>query len=389
MNFTNLQLTNFRSYSNASFTLGENITLVVGPNASGKTNLLESVYVLVAGKSFRAKEIDLINHGQSYFRVELKSPEDSYSLGFKHEEGRQEKRVSHGKAKKSLAQHLGTLQAVLFEPGDLNLISGPPDRRRRYLDYILCLTDKQYLKALQQYRKVLRQRNALLAKSRTFNPGLSATSELQNQIFAWDIQLTDLAVDIFNKRQALVQHINRLADGLYTEIAGEPVGLKMNYSASVPAEDYADNFMRTLQSNLTRDLAAGFTTIGPHREDFAVSFGSGNLTAVASRGETRTAVLVLKLAEMDYVEGVTGVNPLLLLDDVFSELDNSRRQFLLQKLGGRQTIITTTEADTLKGEVKDYHLIETAPKSRVTSRGSRATQDSGHKTQDTPDGGGA
>lgn len=380
MNFTSLQLTNFRSYKRADFDLGENITLVVGPNASGKTNLLEAVYVLVAGKSFRAKEIDLINHGQSYFRIELKSPDDNYSLGFKYEDGRQEKRVAHGKTKKSLAQHLGTLQAVLFEPGDLNLISGPPDRRRRYLDYILCLTDKQYLKGLQQYRKVLRQRNALL--------GDFAIDAIQNQIFAWDIQLTDLAVDIFNKRQALVQHINRLADGLYAEIAGEPVGLKMNYSASVPAEDYADNFMRTLQSNLTRDLAAGFTTIGPHREDFAVSFGSGNLTAVASRGETRTAVLVLKLAEMNYVEAVTGVNPLLLLDDVFSELDNSRRQFLLHKLGGRQTIITTTEADTLKGEVNDYHLIETISQSRVPSRESRAAQDTRHKTQDSASEGG-
>ena len=349
--FGGLKLSNFRSYENAEFELGRQVTLIVGPNASGKTNLLEALFVLIAGKSFRAKDVDLVRHGQQHFRIEATSGKDSFALGFQLQDGRQEKRVWHGGAKQSLSQHIGSLQGVLFEPGDLNLVSGTPERRRRYLDYILCLTDKAYLKSLQQYRKVLRQRNALLADF--------AIGQIQSQIFAWDIQLTDLAEEIFQKRQRLIAHINKLADTMYGEIAGAPVGLKINYAASVAPEDYADNFMSTLQSNLTRDLAAGFTTIGPHREDFSISFGVKSLTTVASRGETRTAVLVLKLAELDYVEQVSGIAPVLLLDDVFSELDNARRHFLLQKLGGRQTLITTTEADAFKGEIDDFHLIPT------------------------------
>lgn len=347
-----LELTNFRSYRANQFELGPEITLVVGPNASGKTNLLESIYVLAVAKSFRAKDTDLVRHGENHFRISAQTDAATLSLGYQNVDGKQEKRVAHDGAKKSINEHLGVLQVTLFEPNDLQLVSGPPEGRRRYLDFILCLTDRSYLSALQQYRRVLRQRNSLLADF--------ALGAIQSQIFAWDVQLTDLAQAIFAKRQRLVAHINQLADGIYTEIAGAPVDLQLTYLASVEADDYAGSFMQALQNNLTRDLAAGFTTIGPHREDFQLRFGASSLGSVASRGETRTAVLVLKLAEMDYVQQATGKSPILLLDDVFSELDHTRRQFLLQRLDARQTIITTTEADTVSGEVKDFTLIETS-----------------------------
>lgn len=353
MAITSLNLTNFRSYDERQFDIGPNVTLVVGPNASGKTNLLESLYVLASTKSFRTRDFGLVRHTQDHFRVAASFNDDEVALGYKTENGRQTKQVSRNGVKQTLVSHVGTIQVTLFEPTDLELVSGAPDRRRRYLDFILCQTDRGYLKIINEYRRVLRQRNSLLS---AFD-----TSRIQHEIFAWDIKLTELAVEIYRRRRQLVEYLNVLIPDLYQDVAGEMVDLQINYQPSVAGGDYANNFMTELANRLTTDLAAGFTTIGPHREDFKVGFKNNDITDVASRGETRTVVLVMKLAELAYSEQQSGVKPILLLDDVFSELDNSRRGYLTQKVGEYQTIITTTEADSIKGISRDYALIETEP----------------------------
>jgi DNA replication and repair protein RecF len=214
------------------------------------------------------------------------------------------------------------------------LIHGTPERRRRYLDFILVQTIPGYAKTLSQYRRVLGQRNRVLSDWH------GATSEL----FAWNVRLAELATDIHNARHQLIDHINELVGECYQRIAGSTEPIHLTYLGSTGG-DMATEFLQLLEDNLSRDTAAGFTTIGPHRDDFAISFKGSAITAVASRGEMRTVVLALKMAELAYIERQTETRPMLLLDDVFSELDDSRRRFLLDTLGGYQSVITTTNAD--------------------------------------------
>jgi DNA replication and repair protein RecF len=348
MKITGVELTNFRSYERAAFELHPDVTLVVGPNASGKTNLLESLYVLASTKSFRAKDRDLVRHEQDHYRVVARSQEMEYALGFSTAGGPTEKKITHDGVKQTLVGHVGQIQVTLFEPTDLDLVAGPPEGRRKYLDFVLCQTDRTYLKTLQQYKRVLKQRNAVLE-------GFDV-ERIRNQIFVWDLKLTELAARVHERRLELIQTLNGSIPLLYGEIAGEGQQVALEYIPSVRGA-YAENFMQTLVQNLTRDLAAGFTTIGPHREDFKVRFRNNDIMAVASRGEVRTVVLAMKLAELGYAEAATGVRPILLLDDVFSELDRDRRSYLLGRLEGHQTLITTTDADAITREFQTPHQI--------------------------------
>lgn len=350
-----VELVNFRSYPQAEFEFSRGVTLIAGPNASGKTNLLEAVFVLCATKSFRASDAQLVSEGQDFYKVTGIADQKDHQLIFQLNNGSSQKQAKKLGRKQSLTEYLGSLQAVLFEPNDLSLAGGPPDKRRRYLDYILCQTDKPYLKELVRYRKILKQRNRLLEN---FNIG-----SVKQQIFAWDVQLAEAALEIYRRRVALVEYFNKVADEIYGQIAGKKAGLNLEYITTVHG-DYGNEFMKTLINNLTSDLAAGFTTVGPHREDFRINFGAHNITDVASRGELRTAILVLKLAELAYTEEKSGTKPILLLDDVFSELDASRRHFLVKRLKGYQALITATEPSLLSADFKDYKLIETRPKAK-------------------------
>ena len=333
-----MALTNFRSYEQAEFELHPEVTIVAGPNASGKTNLLESLYVLAVTKSFRAHDRDLVRHEQDFFRVVVRAEAAEYALGMSTAGGSVAKKVTHDGAAKPLAAHVGTLQVTLFEPTELELVAGPPEGRRRYLDFLLSQTDRGYLRTLQQYRRVLKQRNALLSG---FEVG-----QIRDQIFTWDLRLAELAAEIYRRREELIAVLNEMVPDLYGEVAGGREAVGFAYVPSV-AGDYAEGFAEALTRNLPRDLAAGFTTIGPHREDFKVAFKNNDIMAVASRGEVRTVVLAMKLAELGYAEARTGVRPVLLLDDVFSELDGRRRGYLLERLNDHQTLITTTDADSV------------------------------------------
>jgi DNA replication and repair protein RecF len=341
-----LDLENFRSYEAGSFELDPEVTLVVGPNASGKTNLLESLYVIASTKSFRANDRDLIRYGQEYFRIKAASDEVEFVLGVSTAGGKMEKRVIQDGAKKPLSSHVGKIQVVLFEPRDLAMLSGPPDGRRRYLDFVLCQTDAGYLKTLQQYRRVLAQRNAVLEGENM--------SRVRDEIFAWDIKLAELASEIYARRVGLIELLGQIVPEQYRGISADEAAIEIKYLPSVEG-NYAERFAEALSRNLPRDLAAGFTTIGPHREDFKVRFKNNDITSVASRGEERTVVLAMKLAELEYAESKTGVRPLLLLDDVFSELDRDRRGYLMARLKGYQTVITTTDADSVAADLPVSH----------------------------------
>lgn len=348
-----LSLTNFRSYPRYEVELDPQLTVVVGPNATGKTNLLEAIFVLATTKSFRAKDYELMNHDQNFYRITAMTPEGELGLGYQKTDQTTEKRAYLDNTKQPLVRHVGKLKVVLFEPNDTQLILGAPERRRRYLDFILTQTDPNYLSLTHRYKRVLQQRNRLLSE---WN---GDTAEL----FAWNVKLAELAADIDAARRQVIDHINDLAVEGYKSIAGTQEPVQLRYIGSADEHDYPSHFIRLLEANQPRDLGAGFTTIGPHRDDVEILFKNNDITSVASRGEIRTVVLTLKLAELTYIKQKTGIPPILLLDDVFSELDDQRRSLLTQAFRGHQVIITTTDGDMAR-QLK-AHIISTKPGVKV------------------------
>jgi DNA replication and repair protein RecF len=332
---TDLRLQHFRSYGDVSFELSPGVNIVVGPNASGKTNLLEALLVLARGSSYRAKDIELVSFGRPWTRLDIHL-EDGGLRTVKITSTPAAKTYEIDKKVHKRLNMPHTLPVVLFEPEDLRLLSGSPERRRDYLDDLLEQTTPGYGTLRRQYRRALAQRNTLLKR------GGSA-----GQIFPWDVRLSELAGQVVRARVGLVAELNIDIGGLYRKLSGTKLKVGLEYQARWPAENYESKLLNELENSLELDLARGFTAAGPHREDLAVSFGGRLASEVASRGEVRTAVLALKIIELKLVEKMRGQPPLLLLDDVFSELDGKRRHALTDYLAPYQTFITTTDADAV------------------------------------------
>lgn len=331
----NLRLQNFRSYTDESFEFDSGVNIIVGPNASGKTNLLEAVLVTARGASYRVSDADLISFDKPWARLDsgLQNGEErivkivgsprlskSYDIGGKP------------LRKLSLPQ---TLPVVLFEPNHLMLLSGAPDIRRSYLDDLLEQTTPGYQLVRQQYARTVRQRNALLKK------GPAVAGEL----FPWNLRMSELAGVIVRARHELVETLNASLGSLYGDLSHSSAEVTISYAAKFTPEQYETLFLRKLESSQELDFLRGFTGSGPHREDFSVLFDGRPASETASRGETRTAVLALKILELQIIEKVRDTAPLLLLDDVFSELDGFRRRALTQHIAKYQSFITTTDAD--------------------------------------------
>lgn len=346
---TDLRLQHFRSYNDEAFEVDPGVNIVVGPNGSGKTNLLEAVLMLSRGSSYRAKDSELVQFEQPWARLDVhlangssrtvkltpeSSPAKTYEL-----DGKTYQRLNLERS----------LPVVLFEPDHLRLLSGGPERRRDYLDDILEQTVTGYGSLRRQYRRALAQRNALLKKP---------DGGHQSQIFPWNVRLSELAGQTVRHRSQLVSRIDSQAGKLYKKLSATKANIGLEYSARWPADNYESRLLKELDSNLELDRARGFTGAGPHREDMVVTFDGHPAQAAASRGEIRTIVLALKIIELNLIEEARGATPLLLLDDVFSELDGRRRHALTDYLAPYQTFITTTDADlVLQNFATKQHII--------------------------------
>lgn len=333
---TDLRLQNFRSYKDASFELSPGVNIVVGPNASGKTNLLESVLVLARGSSYRAKDGELIQFKKPWARIDGHHENSAQrTVKITAEPGGKTLEVD-GKVFKRLNLH-HTLPVVLFEPNHLQLFVGGPERRRDYLDDLLEQTTPGYSVLRRQYGRALAQRNNLLKNGR---------AGLNTQIFPWNIRLSQLAGQVVRARSQLVANINKDLGRLYKELSKSRNRVVAEYASRWPAEAYESHYLKKLETSLEEDQARGFTSTGPHREDLTVLLDGHPAQVVASRGEVRTVVLALKVVELRLLQSARdGQTPLLLLDDVFSELDGARRHALTDYLAPYQTFITTTDAD--------------------------------------------
>jgi DNA replication and repair protein RecF len=353
MALTDVRLQHFRSYTDAAFEFSPSVNIIVGPNGSGKTNLLEAVLVLALGSSYRAHDADLIEFEQSWARLDADMDEPAASRVVKLQT--QPRLHKTYELNSKLYQRLTlahTLPVVLFEPNHLNLLHGPPEIRRNYLDDLLEQTIASYSGWRRTYRRLLSQRNALLRRS------LAPAAE---ELFPWNLRLSELGASIARARAELVEAANQSIDALYSELSHTKSEVRLQYQPSFELEAYESHMLHKLETHAHIDAERGFTAYGPHREDFATLFRGHSVETMASRGETRTAILALKIIELQFIEKARGTTPLLLLDDVFSELDGARRQALTGFVQKYQTFITTTDADLVVHYFIDQAKIKIIP----------------------------
>jgi DNA replication and repair protein RecF len=349
---TDLRLQHFRSYKDASFELSPGVNIIVGPNASGKTNLLEALLVLGRGNSYRAKDVEIVQFNKPWARLDAHIDDNVVrTLKINTEPKINKTYEIEGKTYKRLG-HSHSLPVVLFEPNHLQLLAGSPERRREYLDDLLEQTIAGYGTTRRHYKRALTQRNALLKRASG-----------QEHIFPWDVRLSQLAGQIVRARGQMVVQLDSELSPLYKQLSGTKTKLAAEYASQWSPNAYESNLLKKLESSLELDKARGFTGSGPHREDLVVLFDGHPAQEAASRGEVRTAVLAFKILELRIVEAAREQTPFLLLDDVFSELDGKRRHALTDYLTRYQTFITTTDADVvLKHFTAKSNVIALDPK---------------------------
>lgn len=346
MSLEEVSLHNIRSYDLFSTELDPHITLVLGKNGSGKTSLLEALYFMHRGTSFRGRDRDMIAHDSNAAEIKLT---------FKNGEARRAKlrdndartidksfTVEDKTTARLPAKH--RLPVVLFEPDELRLLSSSPQRRRDFIDSILSHLDPSYSTLLSRYQRTLLQRNELL-KQREHIP----RDEWESHLFAWDIKFAELAKKIIEARQGFVEIANAHLSRLYSSMAGSEHDISVRYVCHMPIDNYHQSLIKALEKHRLDDATRGFTSHGPHRDDIALSINGYPASETASRGEMRTIMLAFKLLEVELQEKVFSSPPLILMDDVFSELDISREIQLMHALESYQTIITATD---LRDELK-------------------------------------
>lgn len=346
---TDLRLQHFRSYTDDSFEFQPGVNIVVGPNASGKTNLLEAILVLASGSSYRVNDAELVQRDQPWARLDSHDTTDRTRTAKIVLDPRPVKTYEFGGKVIRRLSLRDKLPVVLFEPNHLQLLSGSPEQRRSYLDDLLEQTQPGYGTLRREYKRILAQRNSLLKQ-----PDVQAAG----QLFAWNIRLSEAAGRIVRARADVTEVLNATLSELYGDLSHTKTQVTLSYASRFTPETYESQLLRKLEADLAQDKARGFTGAGPHREDLLVEFDGHPAGLAASRGESRTAVLALKIMELDMLRMARDTAPLLLLDDVFSELDGARRRALTNYLMDYQTFITTTDADVvIQNFTESCHVI--------------------------------
>ena len=360
MYLSRLHLTNFRNYTSLELALGPGLTVLHGQNAPGKTNVLEAVYLLSSGSSYRTQsDREVIRWGapesERLARVTGQANDSELEVLIADMPGLSTKRALVNGAGKRLADFVGRLPAVLFGPEQLDLVTGSPSHRRSYLDGALSQTDRTYFRALAVYNRVLHQRNQLLKqfREREIHP---------DELVYWDAQLVEAGSVISCRRARGLEQVHVLAAGHHERLASAGGILALAYETKLfrtaggwerlalasPREGQTE-FHARLAMEAEREMAQGATVVGPHRDDLLLSLDGKPVDKFGSRGQQRTVALALKLAELDFVRDHTAETPVLLLDDVLSELDEVRRSALSEvMLSHEQVLLTTTEQPDMR-----------------------------------------
>lgn len=329
-----LELKDYRNYNNLNMLFSSGTNILYGENAQGKTNILEAIYLCGTTKSHRgSKDKDIVNFTseEAHVRVIIEKNQISHRIDLHLKKNKAKGVAIDGIPIKKQGELFGMLNLVFFSPEDLYIIKNGPAERRRFLDLELCQLDKIYLSNLSNYNKVLAQRNNLLKQ-------IGMNKSLMDTLNIWDEKLLEYGQKIIRTRQDFVIRLNEIVGEIHRRLTGGREELTLQYEPNVKVSDFEGK----LKKSHERDLSLKMTNVGPHRDDLSFMLGDIDIRKFGSQGQQRTAALSCKLAEIDLVKSIIKENPILLLDDVLSELDRNRQNYLLNSIGNLQTIITCT-----------------------------------------------
>ncbi|MGN0719225.1 MAG: DNA replication/repair protein RecF [Anaerovoracaceae bacterium] len=335
-----IELQNFRNYEELHLEFHKNVNLILGNNAQGKTNLLESIYLCSMGKSFRtSRDSDLIRFGSEFARVKAEAKKEYYDTSVEliySRNGGKSARLDGNRIRKA-SELLENLYLVIFSPEDLKIVKEEPEKRRRFIDRELCQLRPRYYEAFSSYKKVLLQRNAYL-KEYTVDPSI---------LDLWDMQLARYGAQIMVMRKEFVEKLRDISQEIHKSITNGRENLNLVYVPNVPVSSSQDkteeDFYKMIRSSFENDIRQRTTTRGPHKDDVEFYIDDISVRSFGSQGQQRTSALSVKLAELSLIKEETGEDAILLLDDVMSELDLQRQEFLIKSLSEIQMFITTTE----------------------------------------------
>lgn len=360
MYIKNIMLANYRNYESLSLELSKNVNVFIGDNAQGKTNVLEAIYYCAFAKSHRtSKDRELINWKNDKAYISLLVGKDRLDKRIDINilrDGKKAIKVNFIKVAK-IGELFGTFNVVMFSPEDLKVIKEAPNLRRKLLDMELSQINKKYYFNLVQYNKILNERNILL-KSRNFN---------KDVLEVYDLQMVEYADYIISKRLEYIDKINFYGKKIHEEITAGKESIKFKYSCNVDLNNYKENYLKKLQDNINRDCEKGLTSVGPHRDDFNVFLNDIDAKTFGSQGQQRTAILTMKFSSLKIIKEITGEYPVLLLDDVLSELDVNRKRYILSTIQGIQTVITCTGIEVLSEYLDSNAKIFNVSSGRILS----------------------
>lgn len=351
MYIKSIELINFRNYDNARIYFTNGLNVIIGNNAQGKTNLLESIYLASIGKSPRtSKEKELIKWNSTYSKIIIEYVKNNNHKKMEiYLSTSQNKSIKiNGYYLKKISQLLGEIYTVYFSPDELNIVKNGPNERRKFLDVALCQFDQTYFYNLNKYYEILEQRNKLLKSS-------TSAKTISDTLSIWDDQLATYGAKIIYTRLQFINILSSIAHDIHNDLTSGKENLRLEYVGVVDTElkKIQAKLLDSLISSIDKDISLGYTTVGPQRDDIKLIVNEIDIRSFGSQGQQRTVALTLKLAELEVMRRETGDSPILLLDDVLSELDETRQSKLLSKVSDIQTFITGTKFD----KTADYNII--------------------------------
>ena len=330
----NIKIKNFRNYNQEEINLEKNINIFYGKNAQGKTNIIEAIFLCSLGKSFRAKkDNEMIKLNEENAIVEIEYEKSDRDGKIKIEIGNKKNIYLNGIKIKKLSELLGNLNIVIFTPDDINILKGGPQNRRRFLDIMISQLRPNYMHILNLYLKTIEQRNKYLRQ-------IKEEHKDENLLEIWDEKLAEYAVKIYEYRKEFIEKIIKKINIIHKNITNGEEQIELEYITEC---DNKEKYLQLLKERRKLDIIKGFTTKGVHRDDFMIYINKKDIKIFGSQGQNRTAMLSLKLAELQVIYDEIGEYPILLLDDFMSELDRTRRKNFLENIEGTQVIITGTE----------------------------------------------
>lgn len=337
MYIKSLELQNFRNYRSLSLELDQGTNILYGDNAQGKTNVLEAIYIAGTTKSHKGskdKELIYFDEEESHIRMKVHKEVMDYQIDMHLKKNKPKGIAINGIPIKRARELFGVVNIVFFSPQDLNIIKDGPGERRKFVDFELCQLDGIYLNDLTNYNKCLNQRNKLL-KDLYSQPSLKSTLDI------WDEQLIYYGSRIIHRRIQFISDLNQIIYKIHKNLTGEKEAIVLTYEPNVDEFNYREQ----LSKNRENDCKMKTTSVGPHRDDICVKVNGIDIRKYGSQGQQRTAALSLKMSEIQFVKQIIKDTPVLLLDDVLSELDSNRQNYLLSSIKDIQTIITCTGLD--------------------------------------------